>query len=96
MAKGFVYLVAIMDGYTRRVTFLARIYHPGYQLPNRGTERGIGRYECPEMSNTKKVNQFTSEEFTQALEDKDIRIKNGRQWPMNRQSRRRIGVDEAD
>ena len=37
MAKGFMYLVAIMDWYSRRVLSWRVLEHPGYGLLYRGT-----------------------------------------------------------
>lgn len=74
MAKGFVYLVAVMDWATRRIL--------SWRLSNTMTtdfcieavEEAIARYGRPEIFNTDQGSQFTSLEFTGLLKDNDIRI----------------------
>ncbi len=67
MARGFVFLVAILDWYSRRVlawrlsntletTFCVEALH-----------EALARYGCPEIFNTDQGSQFTSEEFTSVL-----------------------------
>jgi len=74
MRRGFVYLVAIVDWYSRRVL--------AWRLSNTLTtdfcvealEEAITRYGVPEIFNTDQGSQFTSAEFTGALKAHDIRI----------------------
>lgn len=74
MRRGFVYLVAIVDWYSRRVL--------AWRLSNTLTtdfciealEEAINRYGSPEIFNTDQGSQFTSAEFTGALKAHDIRI----------------------
>ena len=74
MAKGFVYLVAVMDWYSRRVL--------AWRLSNTldahfcvdALEEAIERYGAPEIFNTDQGSQFTSEEFTGLLKKHEIKI----------------------
>jgi len=74
MARGFVYLVAIMDWHSRRVL--------SWRLSNTLTtdfcvealEEALRRYGHPQIFNTDQGSQFTSDEFTQVLKDRDIQI----------------------
>ena len=85
MARGFVYLLAIMDWYSCRV--------PSWRVSNAldtsfcvdALNEAIETYGAPEIFNTDQGSQFTSEDFTGALKDHDIRISmdaNGR-WVDN-------------
>jgi putative transposase len=74
MRRGFVYLVAIVDWYSRRVL--------AWRLSNTLTtdfciealQEAITRYGTPEIFNTDQGSQFTSVEFTGLLKEHDIRI----------------------
>lgn len=74
MRRGFVYLVAIVDWYSRRIL--------AWRLSNTLTtdfciealEEAITRYGTPEIFNTDQGSQFTSAEFTGVLKAHDIRI----------------------
>jgi len=74
MARGFAYLVAIIDWYSRRVL--------AWRLSNtlettfcvEALEEALTRYECPEIFNTDQGSQFTSKDFTDVLLDRGIKI----------------------
>jgi len=74
MRRGFVYLVAIVDWYSRRIL--------AWRLSNTLTtdfciealQEAILRYGTPEIFNTDQGSQFTSAEFTGVLKAHDIRI----------------------
>jgi putative transposase len=74
MRRGFVYLVAIVDWYSRRVL--------AWRLSNTLTTdfcveallEAIARYGTPEIFNTDQGCQFTSSEFTGELKANGIRI----------------------
>jgi putative transposase len=74
MRRGFVYLVAIVDWYSRRIL--------AWRLSNTLTtdfciealQEALLRYGTPEIFNTDQGCQFTSAEFTGALKEHDIRI----------------------
>ena len=74
MARGFVYLVAVLDWATRKVL--------SWRLSNTLTtdfcvdavKEAIARHGCPEIFNTDQGSQFTSLEFTGLLKEHGIRI----------------------
>jgi len=74
MAKGFVYLVAVMDWCSRKVLSwrLSNTMDVGFCVE--ALEEAIRRYGCPEIFNTDQGSQFTSEEFTNVLKKNKISI----------------------
>ena len=74
MARGFLYLVAIMDWHSRRVL--------AWRLSNMMTadfcvealEEALIRFGTPEIFNTDQGGQFTSEVFTSVLTQAGVRI----------------------
>ena len=74
MARGFVYLVAIIDWYSRKVL--------AWQLSNTldadfcvdALREALATYGRPAIFNTDQGSQFTSEAFTGVLREHDIRI----------------------
>ena len=74
MARGFVYLVAIMDWHSRKVLSwrLSNTLDTEFCLD--ALEEAIERYGKPEIFNTDQGVQFTSEAFTGALKHHGIRI----------------------
>lgn len=74
MARGFVYLVAIMDWYSRRVLSwrVSTTLDTGFCVD--ALEEAIQRHGAPEIFNTDQGSQFTSEGFTGVLKQHDIRI----------------------
>ena len=74
MARGFVYLVAVIDWYSRRVL--------AWRLSNtlettfcvEAVNEAVARYGRPEIFNTDQGSQFTSEEFTSVLLALEIKI----------------------
>lgn len=74
MAKGFVYLVAIIDWYSRKVLSwrLSNTMDTSFCLE--ALDEAIARYGVPEIFNSDQGCQFTSEAFTQRLKDNNIRI----------------------
>jgi putative transposase len=74
MAHGFVYLVAVMDWYSRRVL--------SWRLSNtldadscvEALEEALAMYGAPEIFNTDQGCQFTSDEFTKVLKRADVDI----------------------
>jgi putative transposase len=74
MAKGFVYLVAIMDWYSRRVLSWRLSNTMDSDFCVDALEEAIARYGAPEIFNTDQGAQFTSEAFTSVLKAHDIRI----------------------
>ncbi len=74
MAKGFAYLVAVMDWHSRKVLSwrVSNIMDTDFCLE--ALNEAINRYGAPEVFNTDQGSQFTSAAFTDALKANDIRI----------------------
>ena len=74
MAKGFCYLVAIMDWASRMVLAwrLSNTLDSSFCVD--ALEEAIAKYGCPEIFNTDQGSQFTAEVFTDALRSRDISI----------------------
>ena len=74
MASGSLYLIAIMDWYSRKVL--------SWQLSNSmdtlfcidALNEAITKYGIPDIFNTDQGSQFTSNEFTGVLKSKEIKI----------------------
>ncbi len=73
MARGFVYLVAVMDWHSRYVLAwrLSNTLEAGFCAA--ALEEALGQGQ-PEVFNTDQGSQFTSLEFTQVLQDRGVRI----------------------
>ena len=74
MAKGFIYLVAVMDWYSRRVLSWRVSTTMDTDFCVDALEEAIERYGCPEIFNTDQGSQFTSEDFTSVLKTNSIAI----------------------
>lgn len=74
MAKGFLYLVAIMDGYSRKVLAWALSNSLDARCCVEALETAIETYGNPESFHTDQGRPFTGEAFTSALKAYDIRI----------------------
>lgn len=85
MAKGFVYLVAIMDRYSRWVLSWRVSNTLETSFCVEALDEAIETYGVPEIFNTDQGSQFTSEEFTGVLKRHDIQISMGWQRPLGRQ-----------
>jgi len=74
MRKGFVYLVAIMDWYSRKVLSwrMSNTLDAGFCVD--ALEDAMRKHGTPEIFNTDQGCQFTSEDFTQVLKDADVQI----------------------
>jgi len=74
MARGFAYLVAIVDLYSRKVL--------AWRVSNAMTtdfcvaalQEALTRFGAPEISNTDQGSQFTAEDYTNPLEARGVRI----------------------
>jgi putative transposase len=74
MAKGFVYVVAIMDWYSRKVLAWRVSNTMDADFCVDALEGAISRYGAPDIFNTDQGAQFTSEAFTGVLKAAGIRI----------------------
>jgi putative transposase len=74
MQKGFLYLVAVMDWATRHVLSWRLSNTMDADFCVEALKEAIERYGSPKIFNTDQGSQFTSQAFTGALQDADIRI----------------------
>jgi len=74
MARGFVYLAAVLDWFSRRVLAwrLSITMEAAFCLET--LEDALARYGKPEIFNTDQGSQFTGQAFTSALADNGIAI----------------------
>ena len=74
MERGFVYLIAIMDWYSRYVLSwrISTSLDTSFCLD--ALQEALRKYGAPEIFNQDQGSQFTSQEWTQALLDAGIRI----------------------
>ncbi len=74
MAKGFAYLIVILDWYSRKVLSFRVSNTMDNSFCLEALEEAIARYGTPEIFNTDQGSQFTSDAFTGALKEHNIRI----------------------
>src|SRR6266404_289605 len=85
MAKGFLYLVAIMDWHSRAVLAWQLSNTLGADFCVEALEEALAHYGNPEIFNTDQGCQFTSTEFTGVLEHCGITISmDGKSLPPRR------------
>ena len=74
MARGFVYLAAVVDWFTRRVLAWRVSITMEVEFCLEALEEALARYGKPAIFNTDQGSQFTSTEFTTMLQDNKIAI----------------------
>ena len=74
MARGHVYLVAVMDWYSRKVLSWRLSNTMDSDFCVDALEEALDRYGAPEIFNTDQGAQFTSEAFTSVLRSAGIKI----------------------
>ena len=74
MRRGFLYLVVIMDWFSRKVLAWRLSNTMDADFCVTALEEAIARFGKPEIFNTDQGSQFTSFAFTNTLRDADIRI----------------------
>jgi putative transposase len=74
MAKGFLYLVVVMDWASRAVLAWRLSNTLGADFCVEALEEALARYGRPEIFNTDQGSQFTSDDFTGMLKDHAISI----------------------
>jgi len=74
MARGFVYLSAVMDWFARRILAwrLSNTMEASFCID--AVEEALAKYGCPQIFNTDQGSQFTSAEFTGLLISNGIEI----------------------
>ena len=74
MNRGFMYLVAVMDWYSRKVLSWRVSNTLDADFCIEAVADAINRYGAPEIFNTDQGAQFTSSAFTNQLKEHDIKI----------------------
>jgi putative transposase len=74
MARGFVYLCAVMDWFARRILAWRLSITMEADFCVEALEEALARYDRPKIFNTDQGSQFTSEPFTDVLIANDIAI----------------------
>ena len=74
MARGFVYLVAVVDWFTRRVLSHRVSITMEVDFCVEALNEALAKHGTPDIFNTDQGSQFTSEAFTGALIKHDIKI----------------------
>jgi len=74
MQKGFLYLVAVMDWYSRKVLSWRLSNTMDVHFCLEALEEALEHYDKPEMFNTDQGSQFTSLDFTGLLKEAGIKI----------------------
>ena len=74
MAKGFMYLVAVMDWYSRKVLAHRVSNTMDAEFCVEALQEALARFGRPEIFNTDQGSQFTSDVFTRVLESAGVRI----------------------
>ena len=74
MARGFVYLAAVVDWFTRRVLAWRLSISMDVSFCIEAVEEALGKYGAPEIFNSDQGSQFTSMAFTGLLRDNGIAI----------------------
>src|SRR5580692_7202495 len=74
MAKGFLYLVVVMDWVSRAVLAWRLSNTLGAEFCVEALEEALSRYGRPEIFNTDQGSQFTSDEFTSTLKRHGVMI----------------------
>lgn len=84
MRRGFLYLVAIMDWYSRKLMNwrLSNSVDAGFCVE--ALKEALARYGPPEIFSSDQGSQFTSTGFTDVLRDAKVKI-DGRPRPLDRQ-----------
>lgn len=74
MARGFVYLVAVVDWFSRRVLSWRISIGMEVDFCLEAVEEALAKYSKPEIFNTDQGSQFTSAAFTGLLLDRGIAV----------------------
>jgi putative transposase len=74
MARGFIYLAAVLDWFTRRVLSWRVSITLEADFCIEAVEEALARHGAPEIFNTDQGSQFTSTEFIKVLASREIKI----------------------
>jgi len=74
MRRGFLYLVAVMDWYSRKVLSWRLSNTMEADFCVEALKEVIAKYGAPEIMNRDQGSQFTGFEWTQALKEADVKI----------------------
>jgi putative transposase len=74
MARGFVYLAAVVDWFSRRVLSWRLSITMDVDFCLEAVEEALARYGRPEIFNTDQGSQFTSEAFTGLIQSNGIAV----------------------
>ena len=74
MRRGFLYLVCVMDWYSRKVLSWRLSNTMDADFCVAALEEALEKYGKPKIFNTDQSSQFTSLEFTQTLKDANVKI----------------------
>ncbi len=74
MARGFVYLCAVVDWFSRRVLSWRLSITLETAFCIEAVEEALSRYGKPDIFNTDQGSQFTSIDFIKVLKDAEISI----------------------
>jgi putative transposase len=74
MAKGFVYLAAVIDWFTRRVLAWRLSITMETAFCVEALQEALEKYQNPDIFNTDQGSQFTAEAFTSVLRERGIAI----------------------
>jgi putative transposase len=74
MARGFVYLAAVVDWFSRKVLAWRLSITLSADFCIEALEEALGRHGRPEIFNTDQGSQFTSVDFIKVLKDAEIAI----------------------
>jgi putative transposase len=74
MDRGFMYLVAVMDWYSRKILSWRVSNTMESDFCVEALKEALGRYGCPEIFNTDQGAQFTSKDFVNTLLDSGVAV----------------------
>ena len=74
MARGFIYLAAVLDWFTRRVLAWRVSIKLEAEFCMEAVEEALARHGTPEIFNTDQGSQFTSIDFIKVLAAREIKI----------------------
>ena len=94
MAKGFVYLAAILDLHSRKVLAWRTSNTLTTDFCVEALQEALTRFGSPEIFNTDQGSQFTAEAFTDVLKAQCYQHQHGWQGPLDRQRVRRAAVEK--